>query len=962
MHDPRNLGSVTPDDFRRIREVFESALERRGDERRAFVEEACGGNTLLVAEVERMLAAEDTRHSLLDAPARADAPGGVVECASCSAPIEPGHRFCPACGTPTHDSGTDEGRFRAGALFANRFRIVARLGHGGMGEVYRADDLEVGQPVALKFLTAFRSDERARTRLRSEVRLARQISHPNVCRVYDIGESQGELYLSMEYVDGEDLAALLTRIGRLPIDKGIEIARKLCAGLAAAHAKGVLHRDFKPANIMIDSHGEVRIMDFGLAAIASELEAKDVRSGTPAYMAPEQLAGKEATKQSDLYALGLVLYELFTGKPAFEAKSLEDSLRLRESGPATTPSTLIPELSPRLERAILRCLEPDPQQRPGSALEVSSSLPGGDPLAEALAAGETPSPDMVAAAGDVGAISPRYALVCIGAILAGLLVIVWMSHRSTLTSLVKVEHTAEALAERARLIARDLGYTGGAVSEFTLSADVSYFDHMRRSAKTASAWERLRQPPASLLFQYFESPAGVALHRFGRNEPPRMTPGAMALWLDLSGRLTRLDVVPDIPQTHPRSESSPSITGRDDRSAPSWKRVFEHAGLAIEQFTPTQPTRLPSGFADARAAWDGAFRGQPDARVHIEAAAFEGKPVYFEVVMPWTPPQFATVAPPPFGLMVWYFVAFAGALVLARRNLRLGRSDRRAAFRVSLAVGGSVALITLLVTGSWSTLLPLPSNGGGGMGLADAVWIAFFYWVMYVALEPQVRRVWPEVLIGWTRCLAGRVRDPLVGRDVLVGVVIGVLTAMIPHLYSLVPQQIGLGQHDPVGAPGQQFTFVPFFLLGGRFAASLLPLSIYAGVSVAVLSTLVLLLLTLVLRSRVRGAVAYVVLDALMVPSFGTGDAVDMAFSGVLYAIGIFAIVRFGVLAFTVSVCVWPLLASVSFDTAATYAASCYFVFAAIISLALYGLHTALAGQSLFDLVLFREEPGRSRA
>jgi serine/threonine protein kinase len=268
-----------------------------------------------------------------------------------------------------------------------------------MGEVYRADDLELGQPVALKFLSEFRTDDRARARLRNEVRLARQLAHPNVCRVYDIGDAHGELYLSMEYVDGEDLAALLKRIGRLPIDKGIEIARKLCAGLAAAHAKGVLHRDFKPANIMIDSHGEVRIMDFGLAAIADQLEASDVRSGTPAYMAPEQLAGKEATKQSDLYALGLVLYELFTSKAAFEAKSVEEFLRLRAAQPATTPSTLIRDIGPRVERAILRCLEPDPAQRPTSAVAVAASLPGGDPLAEALAAGETPSPEMVAASG-----------------------------------------------------------------------------------------------------------------------------------------------------------------------------------------------------------------------------------------------------------------------------------------------------------------------------------------------------------------------------------------------------------------------------------------------------------------------------------------------------------------------------------------------------------------------------------
>src|SRR5205085_4245172 len=136
----------------------------------------------------------------------------------------------------------------------------------------------------------------------------RQVSHPNVCRVHDIGDVNGQTFLSMEFVDGEDLAGLLRRIGRLPPDKGVEIARQICLGLAAAHDKGVLHRDLKPANIMIDGRGQARIMDFGLAALAGS--AHDVRSGTPAYMAPEQLAGTAVTAQSDLYSLALILYEL----------------------------------------------------------------------------------------------------------------------------------------------------------------------------------------------------------------------------------------------------------------------------------------------------------------------------------------------------------------------------------------------------------------------------------------------------------------------------------------------------------------------------------------------------------------------------------------------------------------------------------------------------------------------------
>ena len=186
---------------------------------------------------------------------------------------------------------TDEPRFLPGTILAGRYRIVALLGRGGMGEVYRADDLTLGQPVALKFLPESAGSEEMLARFRNEVRIARRVSHRNVCRVYDIGEAEGRHFLSMEYVDGEDLASLLKRIGRLPADKATDVARRVCAGLAAAHEKGVLHRDLKPANVMLDRQGEVVITDFGLAVLADQVPQHDLRSGTPTYMAPEQLAG-----------------------------------------------------------------------------------------------------------------------------------------------------------------------------------------------------------------------------------------------------------------------------------------------------------------------------------------------------------------------------------------------------------------------------------------------------------------------------------------------------------------------------------------------------------------------------------------------------------------------------------------------------------------------------------------------
>src|SRR5215472_5209616 len=171
--------------------------------------------------------------------------------------------------TPNPLTGSDPiggGRFVPGQILAGRYRVVALAGRGGMGEVYRADDLTLSQVVAIKFLPeALTQDPGALARFHSEVRIARQIAHPNVCRVFDIGDTGGTPFLTMEYVDGEDLASAVRRFGKLSQDKAVEVTRQICAGLAAAHDRGVIHRDLKPANVMLDGAGKVRITDFGLA-------------------------------------------------------------------------------------------------------------------------------------------------------------------------------------------------------------------------------------------------------------------------------------------------------------------------------------------------------------------------------------------------------------------------------------------------------------------------------------------------------------------------------------------------------------------------------------------------------------------------------------------------------------------------------------------------------------------------
>jgi len=326
-----------------------------------------------------------------------------------------------------------------------------------MGEVYRATDLMLGQTVALKFLPEVASDQPlAREPLSNEVRAAREIMHPHVCRVHDIGEIDGQLFISMEFVDGEDLASLLSRIGRLPAAKAGELAAGICAGLAAAHSKGLLHRDLKPANIMVDGRGQPRVMDFGLAAGVGQIAQAEVRHGTPAYMAPEQLAGREVTIRSDLYALGLILYELFTGRQPFEGATIQALLTAREKNPPVPPSAFCPEIEPQIESIIAACLAPDPARRPVSAQAIAARLPYKNPLAAVLAAGDTPSPELIAASGDSKAFRPAIAYGAAVAILIGLLGIYLIKAKIG----VLPDESPEVLANAARLVAAQLGYTG----------------------------------------------------------------------------------------------------------------------------------------------------------------------------------------------------------------------------------------------------------------------------------------------------------------------------------------------------------------------------------------------------------------------------------------------------------------------------------------------------------------------
>jgi len=255
-----------------------------------------------------------------------------------------------------------------GALMGQRFEILAVLGSGGMGVVYKARDRELDDLVALKMLRKELLGDRANLdRLKAEIKLARRITHPNVLRTHDFGEIEGLPYISMEYVRGVTLRYLLDQTNRLPYSAGLRLAKQLCAGLGAAHAQGVMHRDIKPENLILEPTGNAKLMDFGIARPIKRAEAGQTEAGfivgTPLYLSPEQLEGRDVDARADIYSTGVVLYEIFTGELPFNAPSAVEIMLKHLREPAPSPRTHWPEIPPKLEAIILRCLEKDPEAR-----------------------------------------------------------------------------------------------------------------------------------------------------------------------------------------------------------------------------------------------------------------------------------------------------------------------------------------------------------------------------------------------------------------------------------------------------------------------------------------------------------------------------------------------------------------------------------------------------------------------
>ena len=813
-----------------------------------------------------------------------------------------------------------------------------------MGEVYRADDLTLEQPVALKFLPeSIGENEAALTRFRNEVRIARQVSHPNVCRVYDVGEIDGHIFLSMEYVDGEDLASLLRRIGRLPTDKGIEIARKLCAGLAAAHEKGVLHRDLKPGNVMLDARGQVLLTDFGLAGLADQIAGAEVRNGTPAYMAPEQLSGKEVTARSDIYALGLVLYEIFTGRRPFEASTLAELVQAQTSTTPTSLTSLVRDLDPAVERVILRCLDPEPSRRPSSALAVAAALPGGDPLAAALAAGETPSPQMVAAAGEGVGLPPKIAVSLLAVVTLCLAGYYALAVRRSALERIHPDYSPEVLSQKARDIIQGLGVDASATDDaYGFDWDTKFVEYIENNDKPAPDWSKvLSQRPTPFLFWYRQSRYPLTADGYhddlltpgvvDRDDPAPILSGMIGLQLDPQGRLRYFQGIPE-QQLQPAKETSQI----------DWKPLFLAAGLDLSKFRPSEPLRTWLATSDTRAAWTGTWP-ESNRPLRVEAASLRGKPVAFSLISPWTGTDRAPQEPSKGArgqLIIFALITLAiffGGGWLARRSLKQGRGDREGAWRLATWIGG-VQLALWICRDHFTA-----SMGTFGMAIlaaCTAVFYGFTVYIMYMALEPHVRRRWPQTLISWTAILTGHWRDPIVGRDVLVGLVAGIgIAALVQGADALT-----LGSNLPpnLGPTG--------VLLGLRSTLTVCLVSLPHGIRDTLIFFLLLFLLRAFLRNQWLASLALALLftaPGLFASSHPVIDGLET-----LVAYGLVAVIawRFGLLALGMYIFANSLVAGMqaTLHTGAWYLGNNLFLLAFLLALATWGCYTSMAGQKLW--------------
>lgn len=888
---------MNPERQDRVKKLFLAACELDEAGQAAFIEQACRGEPDIRAEVESLL-----RHHLAETiidPSAAQPEVRripVVEDSASGVAVENA--------SPPNASQVPS-RFIAGEMVADRYRIETLLGRGGMGEVYRAEDLKLGRTVALKFLTSGRGHDPAwLARFYSEARIALRITDPRICRVYDLGDADGEAFISMEYIDGEDLASLLKRIGRLPQDKAIEIARQICYGLASAHALDVLHRDLKPANVMLDGKGNVRITDFGIAALASAGGDRFLPAGTPGYMAPETTLGTSASVSADIYSLGLILYEMATGHRALDKAT--SALQQRRDR-LVPPSEHVKSIDPAFERVILKCLEDYPGDRPASVYEVLAALPGGDPLSAALAAGELPSPTLVARASSGRPVRPRVAIAWLIAAAVGLAAVVLLSGKTSFFVRAGLNQSPDWLDDAALHVLEVLGpkpppkHVSGS---FSIDPDGL---EVLRGGSAAPVDMSMGEDREGLVVS-FDCMIGSP-----RNPLPRVFPELRSIQASepaASGVIVRLD-------PHGRLieyVAPPETIATDPASHPEWRAALDLAGFDASQLMRILPFRAPPVYADVCLAWEG--KGHGGELMRVQAASIGNEIVYFKVFRPWCLDSRDTDAKER-RLMAGNLYAgvllltLVFSLILAAYNVRIGRCDRRGAWRLA-ALFACLALLLWIVQRQAGE-----SQGLGAVSLLDVlpmtVFAGFIVWVYYLALEPMVRRFWPHSIISWSRVLIGRWRDDLVGRDILIGAVFGLVVVLLQQLNALLP--IWTGNPSPlIFLPGNEYDLGRLTGLGYAMETCIQVLLVAIGRGMLLL--MLMLILRMVLRASWPAGLGFTLIATTMYALNTDADSLAAwAMCAIVCGSAAVVLLRAGLLALVVSLFVTRLLVTTPITT-----------------------------------------------